>query len=248
MSSPPIVIGAEPNLNLSATLLNQSGAPVLNGQLIITLCGYGLEMPKIAGTAMYAKVGPVEYTLPTGTTTPPPGIPIWGNDQITPSGTFYTVAVVDDKKNVIQTNMYQFTGSGDIDLSTQIPIIPSQGTATVPPLQFVTYDIWLIGASFGPQAPMSYNQVVAYCNEKGIAMPPSFTTLPASAHFNSVAPTDTVTLTRSAYNGVLIGMLYNGNMLLPNIHYTITQRIINLAFSPYDGDNLYAIYVATTLS
>src|ERR1700678_3524238 len=54
----------------------------------------------------------------------PSSIPLWGNDVITPAGTYYSVAVIDDKKNVVQSAMYQFTGSGTIDISTVTPLHP----------------------------------------------------------------------------------------------------------------------------
>lgn len=243
MSTPTIV----PNITLTATLDDQTGQPVLKGQLIITLCGFGLELPKIVGAAMYAKVGPVEFTLPTGETQGG-GIKLWGNDQITPSGTFYAIAVVDDKKNVIQTNMYQFTGSQVLDLSDAVPILPSPGTPTIPPFQFATYDVWLVNNEMAEQQPMNFEQIMAFAQANSINVPPNFTSLPPNARFSGAPPSNVYTLTRNAYNNSLILLAYNGNLLLPNMHYTLNGRTITLAFTTWNGDNLYAIYVATTFN
>ena len=62
-------------------------------------------------------------------------VPLWGNDVISPSGTYYEIAVIDTLGNVVQSGIYQFTGTQTIDLSnaTQItqpsllpPIITEQ--------------------------------------------------------------------------------------------------------------------------
>ena len=236
-----------PSINLTATLDDLSGGLVTRGQLVITLCGYGLVLPKIVGTAMVAKTGPVEYTLPTGSTATP--IQLWGNEQITPAGTFYTIAVVDDKKNVVQCNMYQFTGPDDLDLSAATPIIPSPGSIITPPLQFVTYDVWLISSLTTEQTPaLTFDEVMAFCQENGINTPPNFTSLSSPSRFSGAPVGSEYTLTRGIFNSTLLGLYYNGNNLLPNIHYTLNGRAITLAFSTYSGDNLYAVYVATTLN
>jgi len=92
----------------------------VNGALILTLCGYGQNLPRILGTSMLAKIGPRKYVLPTGIA----AIPLWGNDAIFPAGTFYSIAMMDDKQNVVQCGNYQFIGTGSQDLSNAIQILP----------------------------------------------------------------------------------------------------------------------------
>lgn len=236
-------MGTTPQLQLTATLQDFTGIPVQNGQLIITLCGFGLTIPKIIGTSLLAKVGPVAYTLLNGVTSP--NISLWGNDVITPPGTFYTLAVVDNKQNVVQCNMYQFTGSGLIDLSVVPPIIPSPGGTVVPNLSYTTSDVWLISTGATPGL-LTYAQVMAFCNTHGIAVPPNFTSLLATTNYNGAPPGALYTLSRDAFNDTLISLFYNGNALLPGIHYTLIGQRITLGFGTNDGENLYALYVATS--
>lgn len=109
-----------PRITLTATLQDFEGIVDNYGALIITLCGYGMYIPRIVGTSLLAKVGPRKYVLPTGIIS----IPLWGNDDIYPAGTFYSIAVMDDKNNIPQCNNYIFTGDGIRDLSGEGPIIP----------------------------------------------------------------------------------------------------------------------------
>lgn len=149
-----------PALTLTATLQDFEGNPDSGAGLLITLCGYGQALPKIAGTSMLAKIGPLFVLASAGTIS----IPIWGNDVITPAGTYYSIATVDDKKNVVQAGIYQFTGSGTVDLSNApqldlqplppTPPTPGNGTYVIVPTsttpvfvpqteQVVTYDFTL---------------------------------------------------------------------------------------------------------
>jgi len=195
-----------PQITLTATLQDQSGQPLPKAQLIITLCGYGPKLPCIIGTSMLAQVGPVEYTLLDGTA----DIPLWGNDVITPAGTFYSIQLVDNKKNVVQAGIYQFTGSGTIDLSNAPQILPGPGGGITPPLQYLTSTLWQVGIGQG---------------------------------------TNVYTLPRSVYNNQLLGLYYNGTLQIPGLHYTLTNRTITLTnWSTQAGDNLFALYVATTLT
>ena len=195
-----------PQITLTATLQDQSGQPLPKAQLIITLCGYGPTLPCIIGTSMLAQVGPVEYTLLDGTA----DLPLWGNDVITPAGTFYSIQLVDNKKNVVQAGIYQFTGSGTIDLSNAPQILPGPGGGITPPLQYLTSTLWQVGIGQG---------------------------------------TNVYTLPRSVYNNQLLGLYYNGTLQIPGLHYTLTNRTITLTnWSTQAGDNLFALYVATTLT
>lgn len=116
-----------PNITLTATLDDltgaEAGSSTAPAKLRIALCGFGPTPPVIPGTAVLARVGPFDV-LDSGA-----GIStaLWGNDQITPSGTFYSIEILDARDNVVQCGAYTFTGSGTMDLSNAVPIIPPYG-------------------------------------------------------------------------------------------------------------------------
>lgn len=117
-----------PQITLTATLQTLSGTAAGTtanpAKLVITLCGYGLTLPQIAGTSTIAKKKQT-VSAPSGTQVT---VLLWGNDVITPlNQTFYSITVLDGEGNVVQTGNYRFTGMQTIDLSeaTQIfPVVP----------------------------------------------------------------------------------------------------------------------------
>lgn len=119
---------ATPNITLTATLDDLTGAAagsIANpAKLRITLCGFGPVLPLITGTAMIAKAGPFAV-YSTGAII---STLLWGNDQITPDGTYYTIEVLDGQDNVVQIGAYLLTGPpATIDLSNLIQIVPPYG-------------------------------------------------------------------------------------------------------------------------
>lgn len=232
-----------PAINLTVTLQDIGGTSVSKGSIIITLCAFGPTLPCIIGTSMLAKVGPLKYVLQDGTTDTP--IPLYGNDQITPAGTYYSVAIMDDKQNVVQSGIYQFTGSGTIDLSSAPQVTPGPGGGTIPPLQYVTSDLFAISSSVSAQTPATLDQIANAMNwSVNRPIPP----MSPNAQQALAPPGYLYTLSRNCYGGALMGLYYNGNLQLPSIHYTITNRTIGLMYYTNAGDNLYALYVATTLN
>jgi hypothetical protein len=129
---------ATPNITLTVTLQDFTGADVENGALLISLCNYGQILPKVVGTSMLARVNQT-FKLATGSTT---GIQLYGNDQIEPFGpsgqplTFYAISIMDDKKNVLQSGIYQFFGTQTIDLSNAAQL----DTAPLPGLPYLRTD------------------------------------------------------------------------------------------------------------
>ena len=108
-----------PNITLTATLLDYSGNTIGTSTqpawLRIALCGFGGVLPAIAGTGNITKISSWFVDIPfTGTAL---SVNLWGNDQISPSGTYYTISVLDTQKNVLQTGIYQLYGTQTIDLS-----------------------------------------------------------------------------------------------------------------------------------
>lgn len=119
---------ATPNITLTATLVdlsgNAAGTVASPAKLRIALCGYGPVLPEITGTATLDRPGPY-FFFDTGS-----GIStlLWGNDQLTPDGTFYEIAVLDGKDNVVQCGAFRFVGGPlTIDLSSAVQIVPPYG-------------------------------------------------------------------------------------------------------------------------
>jgi hypothetical protein len=110
-----------PQITVTGTLADIFGSALTKGTLVFMLCGYGPFIPRIAGTAFIAQTAPKKKAVDGAGAF---SITLWGNDVITPLGTFYTVQLLDDNGNVIQTNAYRFTGAGTIDLSTVGPFAP----------------------------------------------------------------------------------------------------------------------------
>lgn len=112
-----------PQITLIASLQDITGSadsnPNGNSRLRVTLCGFGGLLPRIVGTSMLAKVAYI--SIQTGAQV---SIPIWGNDAITPAGTFYCIEIIDSKGVRVQANNYQLTGSGTQDLSNLSPYLP----------------------------------------------------------------------------------------------------------------------------
>ena len=122
-----------PQITLTCSLLDFSGAQIGSAAspafLRVALCGTGPYLPAITGTGMVGKVASWPGDLPyTGSQL---SIHLWGNDVITPAGTYYAISVLDAGRNVIQTAAYRFTGTQTIDLSAAIPMPPLPISPTV---------------------------------------------------------------------------------------------------------------------
>lgn len=114
-----------PQITLTATLMDFSGLKIGSAtnpaKLRIALCGYGQTLPKVAGVGNIAKVA----SWPSDILFEGQAISVflWGNDVISPAGTYYEIAVIDTLGNVVQSGIYQFTGTETIDLSNATQIM-----------------------------------------------------------------------------------------------------------------------------
>jgi hypothetical protein len=88
--------------------------------LIVQLCVFGSQLPRVSGTAVIAQTAPLAITATGGAYS----FKLWGNDVILPAGTFYTIRVVDANGNAVQINAYQFSGTETVDLSSATPYNP----------------------------------------------------------------------------------------------------------------------------
>lgn len=129
---------ATPLITLTATFDDLTGSVVGTAanpsKLIVVLSSFGQILPRIVGTSMLAQITEVKLsTTGTFSTT------LWGNDQIFPANTLYSVTVIDGLGRPVQCGMYRFNAAGTpttIDLSnaaqiTEQPILsPPAATQT----------------------------------------------------------------------------------------------------------------------
>lgn len=113
-------------ITLTAQLISILAPTNEGGYLRVTLCGFGPVCPSVAGVGMLADAGVPQLVGPQSGSTPL-SQELYGNDVITPSGTFYEIAVLDSNKDVVQANNYTLTGAGPYDLSTLSPVVPPYG-------------------------------------------------------------------------------------------------------------------------
>ena len=121
-----------PQITVAGNLQDLFGVAQV-GSLIVQLCGFGSQVPRVSGTAIIAQTSPLAIVCTAGAYS----FKLWGNDVILPAGSFYTVRVVDANGNTVQINAYLFTGTQTIDLSSATPYNPVPvPPAPVPPLGF----------------------------------------------------------------------------------------------------------------
>lgn len=112
-----------PLVTLNANLFSiLGGGDISAAQLQITLAGYGQIPPAVAGSGLLADAG--DPLLLSQSLSPISQL-LFGNDVITPLGTYYSIAVLDGQGSIIQEGNYQFEqlgGANTVDLSTLIPI------------------------------------------------------------------------------------------------------------------------------
>jgi hypothetical protein len=182
-----------PNITLTANLDDTSGVADAGSGLRITLCNYGLVVPRVVGTAMLAKVKQLVIS-PNGVFS----LPLWANDQISPTGTFYEIAMLDDARNVVQAGMYRFTGAGTVDLSTATQIFNGGSGGSFAILSFtgIAASLELGAMLVNPTWAATYSELPASANitnTDGIDSPLVLTT-----PFASGAITGTFTKTTAA--------------------------------------------------
>lgn len=179
-----------PQITLTATLQDLTGTLVATtanpAKLRIALCGYGAQLPCVAGTAVIAKPGPFDIISTDGAIS----TLIWGNDVIAPAGTFYSITVLDGDDNVLQCGAYQFTGSGTIDLSSAPQIVPPAPPG-IPQLVYRACAGAVPGTVYtapGQVAAVAYNGVLM---PQGAALPTFSYTLTGGTTINLNFTTET---------------------------------------------------------
>jgi hypothetical protein len=111
MSSPTIII--------TGNLENIFGVLYPNDKIIFSLENYGLNVPRVSGTGFLVET--VQSVTANGSGAF--STALWGNDVITPSGTYYLVTFVSDAGLQIAQIPYILNGTGTFDLSAVAPMI-----------------------------------------------------------------------------------------------------------------------------
>jgi hypothetical protein len=111
-----------PGCTLVGTLTDPSGNP-LAGTVTLSLSNYGPVIPLISGSNLFAALTTTVVAASNGSFS----LPFYGNYQITPANTYYTLTVLDPTSNTtfnlnVPQAAYQFLTSGTFDISTISPI------------------------------------------------------------------------------------------------------------------------------
>jgi hypothetical protein len=98
----------------------------------VQLCGYGSQVPRVNGIAVFSNVEALELGVnPQGVIT----VTLYGNDEIIPAATYYTFTFMNSNGDVVQVNAYRFLSSTlTYDLSLIDPYDPNQPPPPLPPL------------------------------------------------------------------------------------------------------------------
>lgn len=152
-------MASAPTITLTATFQDMTGAAIGSAsnpcRMRIDLCGFGQTIPVVPGSGVVAQIEK-ELTSTNGFFTNS----LYGNDVITPSGTFYQITVIDAKDRVIQSGMYQFTGTETIDLSNAEQIVNPSLNPPIANQVGYEYQFTAAGTTFNlPSAPAAGTQV-----------------------------------------------------------------------------------------
>ena len=119
-----------PQVTLTGTFEDILGNPVTTGTVTAVLMGYGANIPRVAGVAIFDGISASATVSGSGTFTLGP---LYGNDVITPGPltTYYQITMPAPNGGTV-TKSYQFSGSGSFDLSQLVPMgTPLRGDNTL---------------------------------------------------------------------------------------------------------------------
>src|SRR5436309_6811512 len=116
---------------VAGTLIGIVAAGNAGGSIDFMLCGYGSRFPKEQGTGIFCDVQKKKVKpAADGTFT----VNLISNDQIAPSGTYYTATTRNANGDAVQCNAYLFLGAQTYNLNQIDPFDPSQPAPPLPPL------------------------------------------------------------------------------------------------------------------
>lgn len=255
-----------PQITLNAKLQDISGVSAgttANPAIMrIALAGFGLTLPCIVGTSSLVRVGPKDY-LDTGSGAT---ATLWGNDVISPAGTYYAITLLDGDGNILQCGAYRFSGTETVDLSDVPQIAPTNALAYSPCSGAVPGNVY---TAPGQIIALFYN---------GVAQRPGIDWNPQAGSGGTIADltfttggTDTISalcaivsatplvpgawmLTWQPCTGAVPGSAYvapspaaavaqNGLLLRPILDYTLDPTLLDITLTnpTSGGDNIYAL-------
>lgn len=252
-----------PQITLTATLDDITGQPAGStanpARLRIVLCGFGLTLPQIVGTATLARI--VYDERSTGGQI---SAALWGNDVITPAGTYYAITVFDGDNNVVQCGAYRFTGTTTVDLSSAPQITPTNSLALSPCSGAVPGTVYtapgqiiLLLYNGIPQRPGVDYTLGAGGNVANLTFTTqagdSISALCAIVSPNPLVPgawllsyqqcTGAVPGTAYVAPAPAVAVALNGILLRPVIDYTIATNLLNITLTAatHAGDQVFAL-------
>ncbi len=117
---------------VNGKLENVISGEIEAGSVEVALCGYGSYLPRGGDGALYARPTSLPQQIPVaadGTFS----FTVFGNDQIEPAGTYYTITIKDSNGDIVQCAAYLFLGGSNYDLDTTDPFDPTQPPPPLPP-------------------------------------------------------------------------------------------------------------------
>lgn len=252
-------------ITFTATVKNILGAIAAGARVKITLAGYDNEVPEIPGYYLLGEASEDIDVDAAGVV----NTPLWGNDVITPLGTFYLIQVFDGNGNCIAAGEYRITGSGTQDLASLTPLQGGQallfgavpngrqpGQAFMLPLPSIAAGAALLYYNGALQllenftlsgeglltkftAAAADSLFLMYSAERA---PAGFAFEPFLAFGNGATPGNTYTLPTAPPGAQFAGLFQNGLFLRP-ASYSIAGQIASLTFETQEGDEIFALYL-----
>ena len=241
-------------ITINGTLKQVGGSADSAATITFELKGFGQWLPTVPGTGMIA-----ETKLTASIMAGAFSVQLYGNDTITPTGTFYLVTLVNDEGAILGQVPYQFTGAGSLDLSSLTPLL------TVPtdisPLKALDLNSFLIQIRRG-----SYSAMPALADGEVYFCVDSFQIFAGNAGVNVAmtgyggggdlptfvygeVPSGTVngsnkifTLAQATNPADSLCVFLNGVRQITGVSYSLNGTTITFTSAPVPGDTILVDY------
>lgn len=108
---------ATPSVTITANLQSVTGSADA-ASVTFELVNYQGTVPRVSGTCLILQTSFTAVGDGSGNIS----VQLWGEEQVTPSGTYYTATFFNDAGGQVASVAYQFTGPGTFDLSNVVPM------------------------------------------------------------------------------------------------------------------------------
>jgi len=250
-------MSTSPQVTLTGKLFDSGGNAVVGGTVTLTLVNYGSNLPLVTGTGIFAATTLQTSSASDGTFSLGP---FFGNYQIAPSGTYYTLTVSQNQYTTSNIDTpYQFNNSGTFDLSTLTPVVSYATPIAVSELSTVAVtgsftDLLniptLTNTVFG-----RHGTVTAHTGDYSIGQISGAATVASTGSYNDLLniPVFTAETPSGSYPGTvytlahsattMLGLFLNGMLLYPSIDYTLVGSTLTLMNATSGTDLLHAVYI-----